>query len=90
MSHGATRRNEQYVKVEKHAAEVLLDHMNSQGMTTSQLAEKAEMGLDELLAVMNKSKIMTRPVSIKLGVALGIGKMNLYNAHMRYMDTGGN
>lgn len=87
---GATRRNEQYVKVEKHVGDVLLDLMNQQSMTVSQLAHAAEVKTDDVLAILNKSRTITASLSTKLGVALGIGKMNLYKAHQRYMETGGN
>lgn len=87
---GATRRNEQYVKVERHAGEIMAEKMNELGLSVNDVAEKS--GLDSSIVLgLSVSNINIKPKwSEAIGPVLGMGKMALYKAHMRYMETGGN
>lgn len=86
---GATRRNEHMVKVHPHVGDMLLNKMNEQGMTVSQLADKADIDVDVVLSLMNKSRLISPKLSDKIGPVLGMGKTTLYKAHMRFMESGG-
>lgn len=90
MGHGATRRNEQYVKVERHAGELMSEKMNELGLSVNDVAEKS--GLDSnIILGLSVCNIYIKPSwSDKIGPVLGIGKQALYKAHMRYMESGGN